>query len=729
MARKKTQKNGNGNGKSKSSRFDDLHLETKKTALGVIFLAFGVLTALSYFQLAGRFGSYFYSFFDLLLGVGFFLIPLVFFAVAGIFFLSHRTNLYFSTMFGAVLFLATSLSFMEILTGTTRAFGGYVGFGIAYPVSAVFGFWGGVVVLSAGILVSLGITFNISFKNLLAFFMKKEESEPEERELKVFEAMHGEEAPTTPRSQGASGAGTPTPAKRDGGKAKDDLAAAGLKMDLAHKALRQKIKWEMPPLSLLEKGGGKPEAGDIKVFANIIQKTLADFGIDVEMGEVSIGPAVTQYTLKPAQGIKLSKITALHNDLALALAAHPLRIEAPIPGKSLVGIEIPNRTIALVRMRGLLENEAFVKNPAPLIFPLGIDVAGKIIYSDLGKMPHVLIAGSTGSGKSVAIHSLLVSFLYHNSPETLRLILIDPKRVELTLYSGIPHLLSDVITDAKKSVMALRWAAKEMDRRYEVLSSSRVRDIDSYNNMKIKEKDGEIMPYLIIVVDELADLMTTYPREVEASIVRLAQMSRAVGIHLVISTQRPSVEVITGLIKANIPSRIAFSTTSQIDSRTILDGSGAEKLLGRGDMLFLAGDAPRSTRIQGGYVTEEEVKKLADYLKRLGIEDKGIEEEGKLDAFLNSKQGGEGGSILAFNDDGEGDDDEMYEEARALVLEAGKASASYLQRRLKVGYARAARLLDVMEEKGIIGPADGAKPREVIGGGASRAEDDSFGEE
>lgn len=513
-------------------------------------------------------------------------------------------------------------------------------------------------------------------------------------------------------------------------KTKEDNEAVQ-RIESTHKAVRQRIKWEVPPFSLLERGAGKPEAGDIKVFANIIQKTLSDFGIEVEMGEVSIGPAVTQYTLKPAQGVKLSRITSLQDDLSLALAAHPLRIEAPIPGKSLVGVEIPNRTIALVRIRQLIETDQFSKNPYPLVFPLGIDVGGKIVYADLGKMPHVLIAGSTGSGKSVAIQSFLISLLFHNSPEALKLILIDPKRVELTPYNGIPHLLSDVIIEAKKAVMALRWAAKEMDRRYQVLSEAKVRDIHSYNAAQAKDPQGAIMPYVVVVVDELADLMTTYPREVEAAIVRLAQMSRAVGIHLVISTQRPSVEVITGLIKANVPARVAFSTASQIDSRTILDGAGAEKLLGRGDMLFLSADTPKPVRIQGGYVSEEEVKKVTNYLRELEVVEEAVPEgepgtRERLDDFLSiAERGGAGGASLNNGlHDEDGDDDEMYEEAKQVIVEAGKASASFLQRRLKIGYARAARILDMLERDGIIGPADGAKPRDVIGGGTMHKPDD-----
>lgn len=737
MARKKNGKQRRGEDAERRPAFDDLHPETKQTAWGVIVFTIAILAALSYFQLAGRFGNFFYGLFNALLGYGFFLIPVILFIIAGIFIFSRRTDLYFSTMFGAGLFLVSTLALMEVLSDTTKEYGGYVGFLLGYPLISIFGFWGSVAILSAGVLVAVAIAWNLSFQSLWALMTPSAEDEALD-DVRVVEAIPDPEDEESEEEEGEKPQSslrekmlaTVQGIARSKEKTKEDNEAVQ-RIESTHKAVRQRIKWEVPPFSLLERGAGKPEAGDIKVFANIIQKTLSDFGIEVEMGEVSIGPAVTQYTLKPAQGVKLSRITSLQDDLSLALAAHPLRIEAPIPGKSLVGVEIPNRTIALVRIRQLIETDQFSKNPYPLVFPLGIDVGGKIVYADLGKMPHVLIAGSTGSGKSVAIQSFLISLLFHNSPEALKLILIDPKRVELTPYNGIPHLLSDVIIEAKKAVMALRWAAKEMDRRYQVLSEAKVRDIHSYNAAQAKDPQGAIMPYVVVVVDELADLMTTYPREVEAAIVRLAQMSRAVGIHLVISTQRPSVEVITGLIKANVPARVAFSTASQIDSRTILDGAGAEKLLGRGDMLFLSADTPKPVRIQGGYVSEEEVKKVTNYLRELEVVEEAVPEgepgtRERLDDFLSiAERGGAGGASLNNGlHDEDGDDDEMYEEAKQVIVEAGKASASFLQRRLKIGYARAARILDMLERDGIIGPADGAKPRDVIGGGTMHKPDD-----
>ncbi|MBI3630744.1 MAG: DNA translocase FtsK, partial [Candidatus Sungbacteria bacterium] len=472
-------------------------------------------------------------------------------------------------------------------------------------------------------------------------------------------------------------------------------------------AIRQAVKkfaYKKPPLELLQGDRGTPSSGDIRANANIIKRTLENFGIMVEMGEVAIGPTVTQYALRPAEGVKLSKIVALHSNLSLALAAHPIRIEAPIPGKSLVGIEVPNRSIALVGLRSLISQKPFQEPGSPLLLGLGRDVAGAPVFADLARMPHLLISGSTGSGKSVAAHAIIASLLYRNGPDMLRFILVDPKRVELSMYNDIPHLLTPVITDPKKTIQALRWATKEMDRRYDALSRRQARDIVSFNAAAAKSKDEELLPYIVVIIDELADLMAVFPREVETSIIRLAQMARAVGIHLIVATQRPSVEVITGLIKANITSRMAFQMASQIDSRTILDSAGAEKLLGNGDMLFLAGDTARPRRIQGAFVSEPEVKRLVEYLR----EESDVPEYDE-EIFATKMEDTDTGIEVG----GEGDDP-LYEEAKEAVRLAGKASASYLQRRLRVGYARAARLLDLMEAHGIIGPGDGAKSREIL---------------
>jgi len=446
---------------------------------------------------------------------------------------------------------------------------------------------------------------------------------------------------------------------------------------------------------------------------NIIQRTLLTFGVSVEMDEVTVGPTVTRYAMKPAQGVKLSRIVGLQNELALALSAKTIRIEAPIPGKSLVGIEIPNKVKSTVGLATLLSDEKFQNSPKPLTVALGRGLSGKAIFGNLAKMPHILVAGTTGSGKSVTIHSLITSLIYRNGPEDLQFIMVDPKRVELTLYNKIPHLLTPVITEAKKTILSLKWAAREMDRRYDILQAESVQNIESYHaNVYEKGKkngeEAERMPYIVIVIDELADIMQTYPRELESAIVRLAQMSRAVGIHLILSTQRPSVNVITGLIKANIPTRIALQVSSQIDSRTILDQGGAEKLLGAGDMLYSCAETPTPERLQSAFISEDEVKKVVEYLRKAYIDEipNQIELSGNIEKgnslFSDSLNGSEDG------------DDDLYEDARMTVIEAGKASTSYLQRKLGVGYARAAKLIDMLEERHVIGAGNGAKPREVL---------------
>lgn len=450
------------------------------------------------------------------------------------------------------------------------------------------------------------------------------------------------------------------------------------------------------PLDLLDLSTSQPTSGDIEANKEKIKKTLETFGIPVEMGDVNVGPTVTQFTLKPAEGVKLAQITSLGNDLALALAAHPIRIEAPIPGKSLVGIEVPNQSVALVNLRDILNSDNFKQRHSNLTFALGKDVSGAPWVANIDPLPHLLIAGATGSGKSVLINNVIISLLYSNSPDDLKLILVDPKRVELSLYNGIPHLLTPVITDTTKTINALRWVVSEMDRRYGVLQNAGKRNIASY-----RKEVNDDMPYIVVVIDELADLMAVAANEVEGAIVRLAQMARAVGIHLVLATQRPSVDVITGLIKANVTARIAFSVASGVDSRTILDNSGAEKLLGKGDMLFISAELSKPKRLQAAYVGEKEVERVTQFLKSRGQPDYMTEVVDKPAPQI-------GGSLEDLGDD------ELLSEAKQVVLQADKASASLLQRRLRIGYARAARILDLLEEQGFIGPGEGAKPREIM---------------
>lgn len=463
--------------------------------------------------------------------------------------------------------------------------------------------------------------------------------------------------------------------------------------------------WEYPPLSLLsEASSQKAERGDVKKTASVIEKTLESFGIEARVVEINLGPAITQYALEIALGTKVSKITALANDLALATEAPTgqIRIEAPIPGRNLVGIEIPNRSLEVVTLKTMLGSAAMQKAKSKLTVSLGLDVSGNPIATNLSKMPHVLVAGTTGSGKSVLINSFISSILFRAAPTEVKLILIDPKRVEFTSYNGIPHLLTPVIVEVEKILSALKWAMGEMDRRYKLFAERGVRNIDGYNELS----GFQALPYIVIIIDELADLMMFAPVEVEDSIARLAQMARATGIHLVIATQRPSVNVITGLIKANIPCRIAFNVSSMIDSRVIIDGPGAEKLLGRGDMLYIPPDQAKPTRIQGAFVSEKEVKKLVEYLKAKAPDVEYTEEVTNQQVTLKRGSGAGGGGA-----DGH---DQLFEDAVRIVCQFDKASASLLQRRLSVGYARAARIIDQLEAASIIGPGEGSKPRDVL---------------
>jgi len=481
--------------------------------------------------------------------------------------------------------------------------------------------------------------------------------------------------------------------------------------------------WKSPSLDLLEKQQSPANAGDVQQNAKIIQDTLSEFSIDVEMEGANIGPKVTQYRLSPPSGVKLTKITALETNIALNLAAKSIRIEAPIPGLRAVGIEVPNIKAADVRLYGILTSKQWKGDNEPLAFGIGRDIAGEAVVGELNKMPHLLIAGQTGSGKSVMINTLLTSLLYRNSPSEMKLILVDPKQVEMASYDDIPHLLTPVITEPEKTISALKWAVNEMERRYKLLAEKRIKDIRTYNTkmaakgakIAVQDEEGNVqqhdegaMPYIVIVIDELADLMMVAGRDVEALIVRLAQKARAVGIHLVLATQRPSVNVITGLIKANIPARIAFTVASQVDSRTILDQVGAEKLLGQGDMLLYTPSMSKPIRVQGAWVTDDEVEKITEHL-RMQSAPQYNEEIISQPVQLNGK----GGVVMDFATDTSGD--QTYQEALRFVVETGKASASVLQRRFGIGYAKAARYIDTMEEQGIVGQATGnSKPRDVL---------------
>ncbi|MCL5017211.1 MAG: DNA translocase FtsK [Patescibacteria group bacterium] len=676
--------------------------ETEKSIIAVFFIGITIILILASFQKAGPAGEFIFEKLSFLFGLGYYLFPAIMLIMA-VDFLTGKDEKYHDLsirFFGAIFFIFSGLGLIDVLD---KGRGGLIG-QWAGAIQIPFGYTAAIIIMSTIIIASLLLTLNVPLK----WKIKKEEEEEEKsKEIEEIEVINAKDQSEKAVKEEIS---ANKPNKKDVSDEEPKIASDKA-FFMPKKASLGKIKnYTPPPLNLLKSAIEKPTSGDLRANANIIKRTLESFGIPVEMGEVSIGPKVTRYTLKPAEGIKLTRITALNQDLSLALAAHPIRIEAPIPGKSLVGIEVPNKSAAVVRLGSLMTFPEFI-NSGPLGFILGRDVTGEPIMADLSKMPHLLVAGSTGSGKSVAIHSILVSLLYKNSPETLKLILIDPKRVELTIYNDIPHLISPVITEGKKALGVFRWAISEMERRYEQLQSAGARDIKSYN----KSHPSESLPYIVIAVDELADLMAAYGRDIESSIVRLAQMARATGIHLVLSTQRPSVEVITGLIKANIPARIALKVASQVDSRTILDMAGAEKLLGGGDMLFLSSELSKPKRIQGAYLGEEELHAVTNFIRENN--ESGIPDENLGTPHEFKLEEGERKDINEIDFDKftkeDGDDDELLEEAIKVVQEAKKASASLLQRRLSVGYARAARLIDIMEEKGIVGPGDGAKPREV----------------
>ncbi len=715
--------------KKKESRFS-FNRKTQRLIVAIILFTLAIILFLGLVNLAGVAGEFLVLGLETFFGWASWLVPVVL-VLSGWLILKYedikemnqaldRRYPSLGARCGGLIFLVLVLSaifhiyFVDDKIALIEHYGGgYLGYGLSYLVVNTFGFWAswvifiglftiGLIIVLAGLvslkreqeeedeeegeeIIQQGL-FKKTLGGLKSIFKRKQKlvlkPEPTDKLLaesteEEYEEEYEEEEEIIPKIKNIF---TKTKGKKD-------------EMSVSYIKSHQKIDL---PLSLLGADSTKPNAGDIKENKLIIKKTLENFNISVEMGEIKIGPTVTQYTLKPADGVKLSHITGLHNDLSLALAAHPIRIEAPIPGQSLVGIEVPNQQVAVIRLRGILSDNAFKNRKSNLTIALGRDVTGNIWLADLGKMPHCLVAGSTGSGKTIFLNSVIISLIYQNSPDDLRFILVDPKRVELTLYNDLPHLLTPVITNVQKTINALKWAVGEMDRRFDVMAEAKKRDINAYNQANPENK----LPFIVIMIDELADLMATAAQEVEACIVRLAQMARATGIHLIMATQRPSVDIITGLIKANITSRIAFSVASLMDSRTILDLSGAEKLLGRGDMLFISSELSKPKRIQGAFVSDDEVKGIVEYLRN-------IAEPNFQEDITKSHQ------IEIGLEHGDLKEDEMLPEARDVVIQAGKASASFLQRRLRIGYARAARLLDLLENERIIGPADGAKPREV----------------
>ncbi|MFA6251747.1 MAG: DNA translocase FtsK 4TM domain-containing protein [Candidatus Paceibacterota bacterium] len=690
----------------------ELKDETRYSIWGILFLVFGFLIILSVFKMAGVVGDFIFSVFSSLLGFGYYLLPILLIVIGISFMKKERPQVAKVHAIFGLITLLSALGIMDIASNgkgesLNITAGGYLGGIVAWPFIKLFGMYAGILLLGALLIISLIVLFD-ERPNLVELFQKiwnflKNDLHLPKFKKKITDEPYQEEVVEVKKVEPVIEPVT------------DEIKEEEISIsDKVGKVKKVESNYVPPPLSLLEKDRGKANTGDMKGNMNIIQRTLLTFGVSVEMDEVTVGPTVTRYALKPAQGVKLSRIVGLQNELALALSAKTIRIEAPIPGKSLVGIEIPNKEKSIVGLATLLADDKFQNSHKPLTVALGRGLSGKAIFGNLAKMPHLLVAGTTGSGKSVTIHSIIASLLYRNGPEDLQFIMVDPKRVELTLYNKIPHLLTPVITDAKKTILALKWTAREMDRRYDILQAESVQNIESYHanvyeKSKKKDEIAERLPYIVIVIDELADIMQAYPRELESAIIRLAQMSRAVGIHLILSTQRPSVNVITGLIKANIPTRVALQVSSQIDSRTILDAGGAEKLLGAGDMLYSCAESPQPERLQSAFISEEEVKKVVEYLRKAYIDEipNMIELSGNIDKGGNNLFS----DMIGGDDDG---DDNLYEDARMTVIEAGKASTSYLQRKLGVGYARAAKLMDMLEERGVIGPGNGAKPREIL---------------
>ncbi|MFH1509129.1 MAG: DNA translocase FtsK 4TM domain-containing protein [bacterium] len=689
---------------------------TKKSIFVIIFAVLALITLLSLFDLAGVMGEFWNDLIYQVFGWTAVTLPILFAFIAYAKVRAENMEITKGKVFGIIIFYIGLTGLLHVFYDTNELLnvardgkgGGYIGYATAYPLMSAMGFWAALIIYIAAFLAGMFMMFNLSIQQILEKLniIKDKSLDLSSKGVNAIKnvsqkAMPKGDVEIKEISDGNEVSEEEVEAEFS---SKDIDMEEETEENLPVVSKKKSANWKPFPLDLLERRGDKPTSGDIHTNTRKIQQTLANFGIDVEMSDVSVGPTVTQYSLKPATGVKINQIVTLQNDIALALAAHPIRIEAPIPGKALVGIEVPNQSVATVRLREILETKEFENRRTNLSVVLGRDVAGKPKIADLFKMPHLLIAGATGSGKSVCINTLILTLLYQNSPEDLKMILVDPKKVEMTNYNGLPHLLTPVVNEVDKTINALRWSVGEMDRRFQLLSETNSRDIESYNS-KAKANG---LPYIVIIIDELADLMVVAPNEVEAAIVRLAQMARAVGIHLVLATQRPSVNVITGLIKANITSRIAFTVASQIDSRTIIDTAGAEKLLGSGDMLYITSDLSKPRRIQGSLVSEGEVEKVTKFIKQEGEPDYLEEVTEKHSARLIN-----GGSTRSDDNDFSSED-ELYDEAKKTVLQADKASASFLQRRLRVGYARAARLLDMLEEEGIIGPGDGAKPREIL---------------
>jgi len=763
MGRKKKIKNEETEGgKEESHKLSfGIGSDAKRSVVAIFLFALAIVIFLGFIGKAGIVGEKLSLATGMLVGWTKWLFP-IFLILGGVILLFEgKASFYISKLLGLFIILLGITGLFHWFgdlekmkeVATLGQGGGYLGFAVSYVSVKFLGVAGGFVIILALLLIGIIISFELTFHKIIDLFRTQEEDVPEEvlEENQVAE-INVPEKNVLPLVSEEIKKEIPEKKEEGGdniGKIKfvegtDQYVDEKLVSDFKRQKIHIKGKkeddecsiidteWELPPANLLEKSSGGAKGGNTEYNEEKIEQTFRQFGIEMERAGHQVGPSVTQYRFRPAAGIKVAQVLGLHNDIALALAKHPIRIEAPIPGQSLIGIEVPNDSPAIVKLRDMVEDEEFLGRKSNLMLALGEDVSGKHIMVDLGKMPHLMIAGATGTGKSVSINSIITALLYQNSPKDLKFIMVDPKRVELSMYAGIPHLLTPVITDNGKVVNAMRWVVGEMERRYRLLQDMGSQNITSYQEKMVKgqtrkhtdsetgevtEEKMEKLPYIVVVIDELAELMMSHGKEVEGAIVRIAQLARAVGIHLIVSTQRPEVKIITGLIKANINSRMAFKVNNQIDSRTILDMSGAEKLLGNGDMLYISAVNPKPKRIQGVFISEAEVKKVVKFVKNQKVEaelDDNIVGGDEKEENSNSKQ--DPNQTLEFSSTvGAEQDDDLYEAAKEEVKRAGKASASLLQRRLRVGYARAARILDLLENDGIVGPADGAKPREVYG--------------
>ncbi len=681
-------------------------------ASGVIAVLLGLIVLLGGFHAGGVAPTSTYNVLYFLFGLAAFITPVALIYIGIYIFKNEEHSVSKAKAAGMLLVFILASSFFYTMLAQknrygnwiTNKHGGHVGSVVGGLVLSAFDKLPASIFLLVLTLLAVFYAFSIPPTVLVKFAgIFKRSEEEEESELAALKAKAGENFQLNEGVPVVHHGVSPEPQPKPLSSLKN--TAQKLSGTENHEALTttSDVNWQFPSIDLLNQKQDKADAGDVNTNARLIHDTFSNFNIDVEMEGANIGPRVTQYTMKPPTGVKLTKITALENNLALDLAAHSIRIEAPIPGKRAVGIEVPNVKAATVRVSSILTSQAWQDTKSNLSLVIGKDIAGHPVVTDLGRMPHLLVAGQTGSGKSVMINTILTSLLYKNSPSDLKLILVDPKQVELKPYDEIPHLLTPVITEPEKCISALKWAVAEMERRYKALAEVSKRDIAEYNSLKKEEG----MPYIVIVIDELADLMMMAARDVEALIVRIAQKARAVGIHLVLATQRPSVDVITGLIKANIPARIAFKTTSQVDSRTIIDQVGSEKLLGQGDMLMTMADSPKPRRVQGAFIDGDETNKVIDFI-RMQRPPQYDDEVVSQPVQLNGK----GGIVADYG--GQDVDDDMLKDAIQVVIDNHKASTSLLQRRLRIGYGRAARLIETMEEQGIVGAADGSRPREVL---------------